>query len=190
MSRPVGRCAHQGGRCMPPTSPAPARILRRHAGRCARAHQFHLHRGGSAARIDHYQILVPDVRKATEFYMAAGFWLSESTSRRQAARCCVFLQRKGNPHDIVFFKEAGPRLHLRRLHGARDLQHPAPATSPARSAGAGVERDPAGTVQGTPCTSISAIRMGTGSNSSTPITRRWISRSPGPLGPGRWQASI
>jgi catechol 2,3-dioxygenase len=23
----------------------------------------------------------------------------------------VFLQRKGNPHDIVFFKDAGPRLH-------------------------------------------------------------------------------
>jgi catechol 2,3-dioxygenase len=73
--------------------------------------QFHLHRGGSAARIDHYQILVPDVRKATAFYMAAGFWLSEYIAPSSGEILGVFLQRKGNPHDIVFFKEAGPRLH-------------------------------------------------------------------------------
>jgi catechol 2,3-dioxygenase len=30
--------------------------------------QFHLHRGGRVAHIDHYQILVPDVRKACTFY--------------------------------------------------------------------------------------------------------------------------
>jgi len=73
--------------------------------------QFHLHRGGSAARIDHYQILVPDVRKATAFYMAAGFWLSEYIAPASGEMLGVFLQRKGNPHDIVFFKGAGPRLH-------------------------------------------------------------------------------
>ncbi|HLQ89492.1 MAG TPA: VOC family protein [Xanthobacteraceae bacterium] len=73
--------------------------------------QFHLHRGGCAARIDHYQILVPDVRKACTFYMAAGFWLSEYIAPASDELVGVFLQRKGNPHDIVFFKEAGPRLH-------------------------------------------------------------------------------
>lgn len=73
--------------------------------------QFHLYRGGAAARIDHYQILVPDVRKACEFYMAAGFWLSEYIMPANGELAGVFLQRKGNPHDIVFFKETGPRLH-------------------------------------------------------------------------------
>jgi catechol 2,3-dioxygenase len=73
--------------------------------------QFHLHRGGSAHRIDHYQILVPDVRKATEFYMSAGFRLSEYIMPKSEELAGVFLQRKGNPHDIVFFKGAGPRLH-------------------------------------------------------------------------------
>jgi catechol 2,3-dioxygenase len=74
--------------------------------------QFHLHKGGAAARIDHYQILVPDVRKATEFYMSAGFWLSEYIAPGQGDELAgVFLQRKGNPHDIVFFTGAGPRLH-------------------------------------------------------------------------------
>jgi catechol 2,3-dioxygenase len=73
--------------------------------------QFHRHRGGCAARVDHYQILVPDVRKATEFYMAAGFRLSEYIAPANGELLGVFLQRKGNPHDIVFFKDAGPRLH-------------------------------------------------------------------------------
>jgi catechol 2,3-dioxygenase len=74
--------------------------------------QFHLHKGGSAMRIDHYQLLVPDVGKATEFYMEAGFWLTEYLSPGNSGELVgVFLARKGNPHDIVFFKEKGPRLH-------------------------------------------------------------------------------
>jgi catechol 2,3-dioxygenase len=74
--------------------------------------QFHLYKGGSAHRIDHYQILVPDVRKACEFYQAMGFWLTEYLSPPQTGELTgVFLARKGNPHDIVFFKENGPRLH-------------------------------------------------------------------------------
>jgi catechol 2,3-dioxygenase len=73
--------------------------------------QFHLHRGGCAARIDHYQILVPDVAKACAFYMAAGFRLSEYIAPASGELLGVFLQRKGNPHDIVFFREAGPRMH-------------------------------------------------------------------------------
>ena len=35
--------------------------------------KFTRHAGGSALRLDHYQILTPDVRKVSEFYMAAGF---------------------------------------------------------------------------------------------------------------------
>ena len=74
--------------------------------------QFHLHKGGSALRLDHYQILVPDVGKACEFYMSAGFWLTEYLSPGNSGELVgVFLARKGNPHDIVFFKEKGPRLH-------------------------------------------------------------------------------
>ena len=34
--------------------------------------KFTRHAGGSALRLDHYQILTPDVRKTCEFYMAAG----------------------------------------------------------------------------------------------------------------------
>ena len=54
---------------------------------------------------------MPYVHKACSFYMAAGFRLSEYIAPASDEIIGVFLQRKGNPHDIVFFKEAGPRLH-------------------------------------------------------------------------------
>jgi catechol 2,3-dioxygenase len=72
---------------------------------------FSLHKGGSAMRIDHYQILTPDCRKALEFYAGMGFMLTEYIAPDDDNIRGVFLQRKGNPHDIVFFSGAGPRLH-------------------------------------------------------------------------------
>ena len=78
--------------------------------------RFSSWRGGAAQRLDHYQILVPEVAKACAFYVAAGFKLTEYIAADAAAGAPfdplgVFLARKGNPHDIVFFKGAGPRLH-------------------------------------------------------------------------------
>ena len=73
---------------------------------------FSQHRGGCALRLDHYQVLTPEVRKACEFYMAMGFRLSEYIVRDGSDELrMVFLQRKGNPHDIVFAHNAEQRLH-------------------------------------------------------------------------------
>ncbi len=74
--------------------------------------KFTSHRGGCAQRIDHCQILVPDVRRAAIFWMQMGFRLSEYIAPAGGDEIFgVFLQRKGNPHDIVFFNGEGPRLH-------------------------------------------------------------------------------
>ncbi|NTH49142.1 3,4-dihydroxyphenylacetate 2,3-dioxygenase [Agrobacterium rhizogenes] len=72
---------------------------------------FHNHRGGVALRLDHYQILVPDLFKALNSYMELGFWLTEYVGIDHEKVRAVFLQRKGNPHDIVFFNGDGPRIH-------------------------------------------------------------------------------
>lgn len=73
------------------------------------------YRGGSAQRLDHYQLQSSDVRGSYEFYRQLGFRLSEYTySRREGDGedlWGVWLQRKGNPHDIVFTHGLGPRLH-------------------------------------------------------------------------------
>jgi catechol 2,3-dioxygenase len=72
---------------------------------------FHQHRGGSALRIDHCQILVPNIYEALHAYMDLGFWLTEYVGVDDENVRAIFLQRKGNPHDIVFFNGDGPRLH-------------------------------------------------------------------------------
>jgi catechol 2,3-dioxygenase len=67
-------------------------------------------KGGAAQRFDHYQILVPDVDAATQFYTALGFRVSEymATTDRVTA---TFMYRKGESQDIVFFSGPGPRIH-------------------------------------------------------------------------------
>jgi len=74
--------------------------------------KFSTHRGGCAQRIDHCQILTPKVRRARDFWMSLGFRLSEYIAPDGVDEVFgVFLQRKGNPHDLVFFNGEGPRLH-------------------------------------------------------------------------------
>ena len=73
---------------------------------------FEHHHGAVPQRIDHFQLLVPDVQRQLEFYMGLGFRLSEYIAADGSDDpLFVFLQRKGNPHDIVFAPGAGPRLH-------------------------------------------------------------------------------
>jgi catechol 2,3-dioxygenase len=72
---------------------------------------FSAHKGGCAQRIDHTQILTPDARGSCEFYTGLGFMLTEYIAPDDGSLRGVFLQRKGNPHDIVFFTGPGPRLH-------------------------------------------------------------------------------
>jgi catechol 2,3-dioxygenase len=101
-------------------------------------------KGGGALRLDHYQILTPDVPTACAFYMAAGFRLSEYVAPAGTFDLRgVFLQRKGNPHDIVFFNGAGPRLH-HFAYLAPEVHHLLHACDVAGALGfgAGVERGP------------------------------------------------
>ena len=69
------------------------------------------YRGGGAMRLDHFQLHVPDVRSLTGFYTGLGFRISEYVSLGGEQMSASFLQRKGNPHDIVLFVGPGPRLH-------------------------------------------------------------------------------
>jgi catechol 2,3-dioxygenase len=73
--------------------------------------KFHRHKGGCGLRLDHVQLLTPHVNEALDFYMKLGFWLTEYVATDDEHIRAVFLQRKGNPHDLVFFHGDGPRLH-------------------------------------------------------------------------------
>jgi catechol 2,3-dioxygenase len=74
--------------------------------------QFEKFKGAAPGRVDHFQILAPDVPKACAFYLDMGFRLSEYISPDGGEELLfVFMQRKGNPHDIVFANGTGPRFH-------------------------------------------------------------------------------
>ena len=70
------------------------------------------HRGAGALRMDHYQVLVPDVLTTAKFYMDLGFRISDYLYVEAAQRVVgTFLHRKDNPWDIVLLTRSGPRFH-------------------------------------------------------------------------------
>jgi catechol 2,3-dioxygenase len=75
--------------------------------------QFQLHKGAGALRLDHFQILVPDVAAASRLYTDLGFRISDYFVDRPGDErpLGIFLYRKSNPHDVVFLTRPGPVMH-------------------------------------------------------------------------------
>ncbi len=71
----------------------------------------HTHKGAGALRMDHYQVLVPDVGAAAKFYLDLGFRVSDYTVFGEDKVVAIFMYRKDNPHDIVLLQRSGPRFH-------------------------------------------------------------------------------
>lgn len=103
--------------------------------------------GGCVQRMDHYQVAAYDVSAAHRFYQPLGFRCSEytysATSDGGIETWGVWLQRKGNPHDIVFTNGVGPRLHhfAYTIRDAHDLIHLCDVAG-ARGFGSHLERGP------------------------------------------------
>ena len=70
----------------------------------------HTHKGAGALRMDHYQVLVPDVAAAAKFYLDLGFRVSDYTVFGEDRIVAIFMYRKDNPHDMVFLQRSGPRF--------------------------------------------------------------------------------
>jgi catechol 2,3-dioxygenase len=74
--------------------------------------KVHMHRGAGALRLDHYQVLVPDVLATARFYMDLGFRISDYICVQGSEQVVgTFLHRKDNPWDIVLVARSGPRFH-------------------------------------------------------------------------------
>jgi catechol 2,3-dioxygenase len=71
----------------------------------------HTHKGAGALRMDHYQVLVPDVSAAAKFYLDLGFRTSDYYVANNEKLVGIFMYRKNNPHDMVFLQRSGPRFH-------------------------------------------------------------------------------
>jgi catechol 2,3-dioxygenase len=75
--------------------------------------KYAAYRGARIQRIDHLNCFTPDVQASYDFYAALGFRLTEysETDSDDPKLWAVWLQRKGNVHDLAFTNGTGPRLH-------------------------------------------------------------------------------
>ncbi|MGH9170715.1 MAG: 3,4-dihydroxyphenylacetate 2,3-dioxygenase [Acidimicrobiales bacterium] len=72
--------------------------------------RYDLRRGAEVARIDHFNIVVPDVVGARDHYQSLGFGCSE-TIEGEDVLYAAWMYRKQTVHDVAFTSGAGPRLH-------------------------------------------------------------------------------
>ena len=72
--------------------------------------RYDLRRGAEPARLDHFNIVVPDVRAAYEYYTSLGFGLSETIEDEQTLYA-AWMFRKQTVHDVALTGGEGPRLH-------------------------------------------------------------------------------
>ena len=72
--------------------------------------RYDLRRGAEPARLDHFNIVVPDVHAAYEYYASLGFGLSETIEDEQTLYA-AWMFRKQTVHDVAFTGGEGPRLH-------------------------------------------------------------------------------
>jgi len=76
--------------------------------------RFDLYRGAGVMRIDHFNVQVPDVTRAYDWWTEKlGFYCSEYTvtDDQREKYWAVWLHRKQNVHDIAIMNGIGPRLH-------------------------------------------------------------------------------
>jgi len=75
--------------------------------------RYHLHRGARPARIDHFNLMVPDVEAALPYYFELGFRISEYIAHDgpEDRILGAWTFRKPDVHDVSFTTSHGPRLH-------------------------------------------------------------------------------
>lgn len=74
--------------------------------------EYHLHRGPGLQRVDHVNVMSPDVAGTMRWYLdELGFRLSEFTEDDDANIWAAWIQRRGGVHDLALTNGAGPRLH-------------------------------------------------------------------------------
>ncbi|MFJ6621458.1 3,4-dihydroxyphenylacetate 2,3-dioxygenase [Kitasatospora sp. NPDC091335] len=73
--------------------------------------RYDLRRGAEVARLDHFNIVVPDIPAAYEHYRSLGFGCSETIEGDEHEMYAAWMYRKQTVHDVAFTSGAGPRLH-------------------------------------------------------------------------------
>lgn len=73
--------------------------------------RYDVHGAGAISRLDHFNILTPDVPAAQTHYASLGFKVSEDIRDDEGTVYASWLYRKATVHDIAITGGDGPRLH-------------------------------------------------------------------------------
>ncbi len=73
--------------------------------------RYDLHGAGAITRLDHFNIMTPDVPYAQKYYEGLGFRVSEDIRDEEGTVYASWLFRKPTVHDIALTGGDGPRMH-------------------------------------------------------------------------------
>jgi catechol 2,3-dioxygenase len=73
--------------------------------------RYDAHGPSALLRLDHFNILTPDVPAAEQYYASLGFKLSEQIQDDTGITYAAWMFRKQNVHDVAITGGDGPRLH-------------------------------------------------------------------------------
>lgn len=73
--------------------------------------RYDLRRGASINRLDHINVVVPDIEPAYRHYTDLDFGLSETIEEDNGHLLAAWMYRKQTVHDIAFTQGSGPALH-------------------------------------------------------------------------------
>jgi catechol 2,3-dioxygenase len=73
--------------------------------------RYDLHGAGAISRLDHFNVVVPDVPTAQRYYEGLGFKVSEDIEDFNGTVYAAWMYRKSTVHDIALTGGDGPRLH-------------------------------------------------------------------------------
>ena len=73
--------------------------------------RYDVHGAGAISRLDHFNIMTPDVPRAQRYYEDLGFKVSEDIQDDEGTVYASWLYRKATVHDVALTGGDGPRMH-------------------------------------------------------------------------------
>jgi catechol 2,3-dioxygenase len=78
--------------------------------------RYDRHNIGAISRLDHFNILTPDIPRGRSHYQNMGFKVAEEIVDKHGTSYAAWLYRKSTVHDIALTGGDGPRLHHVAFH--------------------------------------------------------------------------
>jgi len=73
--------------------------------------RYDVHGAGAISRLDHFNVMTPDVEAARAYHEALGFTVSEDIQDSEGTTYAAWMYRKPTVHDVALTGGDGPRMH-------------------------------------------------------------------------------